>query len=68
MYYGIVYLKTRGRMPVCLLPGVHPRDRQQDIPANWCVQCRRELYSPDETLCRRCKGVKQYAEESESLQ
>lgn len=69
MQNGIVYLKSRRRMPVCVLHRVYPRDLQQDIPVGWCVQCRRELYCAEEALCRRCKGVKQYAKQgSKSLQ
>lgn len=55
---GIVYLKTKTRMPVRLLPQIHLRDRQQDAPAAWCALCRRELYRADKALCRRCEGVK----------
>lgn len=51
-----VYLKTHHRMPLRLLSPVHPRDIQQDIPAGWCLHCRRELYRPG-LLCPRCEGV-----------
>lgn len=56
----IVYLKSKKRMPIALRPVLYPRDAQQDMPANWCTVCRREIYDPEETLCRRCKGVKEY--------
>ena len=57
MTNGIVYLKGNGRMPVRLQPVIYARDVQQDIPADWCIVCRRELYEPGQRLCRRCKGV-----------
>lgn len=60
MYSRIIYLKSKKRMPIALRPVLYPRDVQQDIPANWCTVCRREIYDPEETLCRRCKGVKEY--------
>ena len=50
-------------MPIALIPVIYPRDVQQDIPANWCAVCRREVYAPDETLCRRCKGENEYVSE-----
>lgn len=57
MVNGIVYLKANKRMPVRLQSVICLRDMQQDIPANWCIACRRELYGPGQQLCRRCKGV-----------
>lgn len=60
MCNGVVYLKSKKQMPIALKPVIYPRDIQQDLPVNWCEGCRREIYEPDETLCRRCKGVKEY--------
>ena len=60
MCNGIVYLKSKKRMPVQLGKPIYPRDTQQDIPVAWCAACQREIYESRETLCRRCKGVKDY--------
>lgn len=54
---GIVYLKTRGRMPLQRILPVYLRDTQQDLPVAWCRMCCRELYRSDKELCRRCEGV-----------
>ena len=63
MKQGIVYLKTRRRMPVRCIPLAYLRDTQQDIPVGWCAECRREIYRSETELCQRCEGVKEYAEE-----
>ena len=67
MNNNITYLKIKRRMPIRVLPVIYPRDYQQDLPVNWCVGCRRELYTTEETLCRRCKGVRKEYEENKSL-
>ena len=59
MNAGIVYLRTKKRMPVRLRPVIYLRDIQQDIPVQWCIGCKRELYDPRHSLCRRCEGVKE---------
>lgn len=56
MWNGIIYLRTRRRMPVRLGVAVYSRDIQQDIPLNWCALCGREIYHPDAHLCRSCEG------------
>lgn len=67
MCSGIVYLMSRKRMPIAFRPAIFPRDVQQDMPANWCAGCRREIYEPGEALCRRCRGVKEYESETEPM-
>jgi len=30
-------------------------DKQGEIPVYWCESCGAEVYTPEETLCKRCK-------------
>lgn len=60
-----VYLESKRRKPVRLLPCLFPQDTQQQLPTGWCVQCGAELYNPQSQKCRRCEGGNQ--DESESL-
>lgn len=53
---SIVYLKSNRRRPVRLLSYLFPQDIQQRIPTGWCTNCGAMLYSPQNELCRRCKG------------
>lgn len=58
----ILYLKSHGRMPVQTSPPVHARDVQQDVPYNWCLKCKREIFQCARLLCPRCEGEYDYAE------
>lgn len=33
-------------------------DPQQSKPAGWCEKCRREVWTPGETRCIRCRRAK----------
>lgn len=62
-----VYLQAKGRKPVRIRPVVCIGDAQQEVPAGWCIACRRELFDPARELCRRCERKIDNEKTSESL-
>ena len=58
----ILYMRDHRRMPVQTSPSVYTRDVQQDIPYNWCMKCKREIFQREKLLCPRCEGEYDNAE------
>ena len=57
MQCAVVNLKSKGRMPVRIVPAVYLGDVQQQLPMGWCIACRRELFEPEKSLCLRCERM-----------
>ena len=54
-----IYSKDHKRRPIHFGPLAFFRDRQADIPANWCSRCGCEIFETGRELCiacRKCKG------------
>lgn len=51
-----VYLQAKGRKPVRIRPVVCIGDAQQEVPAGWCIACRRELFDPAGSFAEDVKG------------
>ena len=66
MWEGILYLKAGFRRPVRRGPIWPLEDAQGAIPVCWCSRCGAEVFSPEESLCCRCRSSVKGADQNEN--